>query len=351
MNPPTTMPSRDPAEYLASVLPLNPIFQADEILAARDRFLGRAVVVDSAVQRFELADQREELQARVAAIREHFWELEPKELREALESLDIGKFPDLMLAVERLQAAFRVRREFPEIEQHDQCYSGLLDKLREVIVAAPREAGRGKQAFFLRVSTNKRIHRHCTATIKMLRNNFPDVFDLESEWLTQIEQTKPIEGQTVSEKEADRRQGVSNGWGWTIALVLLGVVGRGVASFDRSHRNTTPPKPIPQQPNFAPPTLTNPQPAPAQTSPPIFNSQFENGLPFPPSLPSTGFPNRTTPRPGNEVDEHMQRIREHIDRANGQRLNPADPKNFNRPNLDPNRPPPFGQPQPVRPPG
>jgi hypothetical protein len=137
-------------------------------------------------------------------------------------------------------------------------------------------------------------------------------------------------------------------------LVLLSVVGRGIASFDRSHKNTSPPKTVPQQPQLAQPQPVNPQPAPAQTDSPIFHSKFENGSPFEPSLPATiGERGGVSPpviRP-DFVEEHMQLIREQIDRAHGQRLKPADPKKFNRPNFGPNRPPPFGQPQPVRPPG
>src|SRR5262249_29272054 len=146
MSPPTTA-NRDPAEYLASVLPLNPIFQAEEILAARNRFLGRK---ESSAENetWQLQEQREELQSRINTLRDEFWTSKPKELRESLEGLKVDAFPELKLASDRLSAAFRVRIEFPKITQHRKFDQELFEKLKDIAVAAPRDAGRTKQEFF-----------------------------------------------------------------------------------------------------------------------------------------------------------------------------------------------------------
>lgn len=232
MSPPKTA-SRDPAEYLASVLPLNPIFQAEEILAARDRFLGRTSSAGASSESWQLHEQREALQKKIDQLREQFWTTKPKDLREGLEGLSVDPFPDLKLATERLQAAFRVRIEFPKILQNKHCDQELFDKLKEIAVAAPREAGRAKQAFFLRSSSSTKLHNRCRTMIKMLRSEFPDVFELEREWLQQVEETKPISGQTVSEKEAIQRSktGVNAGVGWIVACVLLSGLGRAITHF------------------------------------------------------------------------------------------------------------------------
>ena len=227
MSPPKTA-NRDPAEYLASVLLLNPIFQADEILAARDRFLGCESSVNDAQEVWQLQEQREALQSQIDSLRENFWKTRPKELREALEGLKVDQFPELTLAVERLQAAFRVRAEFPKLSQHDGCDQELFEKLKEIAVAAPRDAGRTKQAFFLRTSSNLKLHRRCCVMIKTLRREFPELFQLELEWLQQIERTKPIAGQTESEKDAAERSGhTSSGRvGWIVVCVLLSGLAR-----------------------------------------------------------------------------------------------------------------------------
>jgi hypothetical protein len=244
MSPPTTT-NRDPAEYLASVLPLNPIFQAEEILAARNRFLGRKESPpENAI--WQLQQQREELQARINRLREAFWTSKPKELREALEGLQVDQFPELKLACERLAAAFRVRSEFPKIAQHSQFDPELFEKLNEIAVAAPRDAGHTKQAFFLRTSTIPKLHRRCVKMIKALREEFPDVFELEREWLQQIEQTAPISGKTASEKEADQRAGrAAGGVGWIAVLVAVSFIGRAVTVWNRTTNSTSRSNPAP----------------------------------------------------------------------------------------------------------
>ncbi|MFM9963129.1 MAG: hypothetical protein ACKV2Q_18130 [Planctomycetaceae bacterium] len=239
---PTKTTNRDPAEYLASVLPLNPIFQAEEILAARDRFLGRSTATAAASDRWQLQEQRAVLQARIDELRQQFWTAKPKELREALESLSVDQYPDLLLAVERLQAAFRVRADFPKLAQHAHCDEELFEQLKEIAVAAPREAGRSKHTFFLRTWSNLALHNRCRKMITMLRREFPDLYELEREWLQQFEKTKPIAGPTVSEKEADRRSksDSGSGAGWLVAFVLLGGLGRACTSSSTQSTSTRP---------------------------------------------------------------------------------------------------------------
>lgn len=232
MNPPTTT-NRDPAEYLASVLRLNPMFQADEILAARDRFLGRSEPV-AAPSGWELQEQRDVLQTQIDSLRQRFWSTPPNELLETLESLQADQFPDLQMAAERLQAAFRCRSQFFPIAQHDTCDSELFDVLKQIAVAAPRDAGRTKQEFFLRISTNRKLHSSCRKMIETLRHDFSEVYQLESEWLCQIEQVKPFVGQSLTEKESAKRaaaaqrartEGSSGHAGWAvIGFVFLGLV-------------------------------------------------------------------------------------------------------------------------------
>lgn len=249
MNPPKTA-NRDPAEYLASVLPLNPIFQAEEILAARNRFLGRKESPTES-ETWQLQEQRETLHAQINTLRERFWTNPPKELREALEGLAVEPFPDLKLASDRLRAALRVRAEFPKLAQHPKCEQELFEKLKEVAVASPRDAGRTKQAFFLRTSANLKLYRRCVAMIQVLRKEFPEVFDLEADWLRQIEQTKPIAGQTVSEKESAERAGSAvKGFSWAAVFIAISILGRVFTASQRTFNS--PPSPSAPAQTFSP---------------------------------------------------------------------------------------------------
>lgn len=322
MSPPKTA-NRDPAEYLASVLLLNPIFQADEILAARDRFLGRESQGDASQEIWQLQEQREELQTQIDLVRENFWTMKPKELRAALEDLKVDQFPDLSLAAERLQAAFRVRSEFPTLSQHKHCDQELFEKLKEIAVAAPREAGRTKQAFFLRTSANLKLHRRCRAMIKTLRKEFPELFQLEREWLQQIESTKPIAGQTESEKEAAQRSGSNSSGriGWVVVCVLLSGLGRACIRSDRSS-TTTPPR---STPVWNAPAVPRQQQQSQQQIDAI-NRLFQN----PQQTPPNTSPNGVAPRTPQDIDALKQRLREQREqfRNRSPSSNPQTPRPF-----------------------
>lgn len=342
MSPPKTA-SRDPAEYLASVLPLNPIFQAEEILAARDRFLGRASAAGES-DRWQLQEQREALHAQINTIREQFWTLKAQEMREALDKLSVDRFPDLKLAVERLRAAFRVRSEFPKIAQHKQYDEDLFEMLKAVAVAAPRDAGRTKQAFFLRTSSNFKLHRRCAAMIKTLCKEFPKVFALEQDWLQQIEQTKPIAGKTESEKEADQRAGrsVGAGAGWLVACVLISLVGRAIM-FSQKSSTSSPsranPVSSPSIPTFKP--TFSPQPTQPQQQSDTIKRLLEAQQPSRSSAAPLGSPqNPIVPPPTSSpnADDIRKRI-ESIRQQNQDRLDRLRPR-------IPNTNPPPGIPQP-----
>jgi hypothetical protein len=318
MSPPKTA-NRDPAEYLASVLLLNPIFQADEILAARDRFLGRESQADASPEIWQLQEQREELQTQIDLVRENFWTMKPKELREALEALKVDQFPDLSLATERLRAAFRVRSEFPKLSQHKHSDQELFEKLKEIAVAAPREAGRTKQAFFLRTSANLKLHRRCRAMIKTMRKEFPELFQLEREWLQQIESTKPIAGKTESEKEAAQRSGNSSGRiGWVVVCVLLSGLGRAFFRSDRPS-TTTPPR---STPVWNAPALP-PQPQPQSDA-------TERTLEILRKVAPNSSPNGVAPRTPQDIDALRQRLREQREqfRNRSPSPNPQTPRPF-----------------------
>ena len=199
MNPLTTK-NRDVAVYLVRVLSLNPIYEADEILAARDRYLGRSRT-DPRRESWELREQREAVQSQLDSAREQFWTANDDELQAALAGLDADEFSDLKLATDRLNAVSQVRAEFVVLPEHKKCDHELLVKLQEVVVAAPREASRLKQAYLLRAVADASLHGRSRRMIRLLRSKYPDVFALEAEWLESIRRSEPIRTDTPTEAE------------------------------------------------------------------------------------------------------------------------------------------------------
>ena len=220
MSPPKTA-NRDPAEYLASVLLFNPIFQADEILAARDRFLGRSCARSD----WELREQYETATSRLESLRYRLWTAGDDELGTELADLVVGEFSDLVIAAERLRAVVQLRLEFSEIARHKHSDHELLNQLKAILAAEARESSRLKQCYLLQAvaDSSKQVGRH--RMVRLLHRRFPRVYALELEWLESIRQSRPIRPDTPTEAELIERFNNHPIWGWICGLLVLGTVG------------------------------------------------------------------------------------------------------------------------------
>lgn len=227
MTPPKN-PKPDAAVYLQSALSVNPVYAAESLLAARAKFLGVANSGEEANE-YELFEKRHALTESVESLRSEFWTLDLPTLKSRFQQLDCQQFPDLQLAYERLLAAAKVRNRFPKIVQHPDCDPQLLDRLKQVVVAPPREAGRLKQSFALRLATHDSLRKSCQRMVRMIDQEFPEVYEIEPEWFDLLLDAR--KSKAVGKKLEDDSPGVFQTvfssmpiWGWGAAYVIFLII-------------------------------------------------------------------------------------------------------------------------------
>ncbi len=174
-------------DYLAAVLQLDPLRQADQILRRRREYFGTPVPVDEQPAA-DHAEAGQRLQATTAldAVRTSFWTLDQEHLVQALNSLNVAPFPDLQVAAARLHVVARHRSDIAEnLVVASKCTAAdreVIDRLRRLWVSSARDALLIKQEFLNRLS-HPEVLLAARRVVSVLRRQFPDLHRLEADWI------------------------------------------------------------------------------------------------------------------------------------------------------------------------
>jgi len=197
----------DKKTYLVRLFELNPLEQSAEIIAARNAFLNPPDREPSGVTAdLDLTTRRQAAAQCVRELRTEFWDLDEDSLRERLERLDVGKFPQLIVAVNRMKAVAARRRSFDRLRQHRHCFAEFYDALLRIVVAAPRDAAELREQELRTLPARKGYPHYRTLgeyrrLAAVIEQEFPELFALETEWLTAIGRWKPKKPKRLISKD------------------------------------------------------------------------------------------------------------------------------------------------------
>ncbi len=168
--------------YLAEVLEMNPVVKAEEMLQRRRAFHGLAGAAEVVVPRpAEVRQQREVTQGLIDQLRESFWSMKPGELKRAFAAIDASPFPDLQLAVDRLQTLARHRPALAKLSLHPHFNGELFSVLKRVLVLPSRAAEGARQKLLKELSAGKE-RKIFQAMIRLLKTELPELYELERAW-------------------------------------------------------------------------------------------------------------------------------------------------------------------------
>ncbi len=210
---------RDPVEYLHVALRTSPLERPHEILAARAMFHGTARHVAAgigpgatpAMLRVDAPD-RHEVAQEFETLRERFWDLTAREFDEHAAALEVSGFPDLAVALTRLREVSTLRADVSATAVAAKIDAVFLSVLRQVLVAAPRDAI-GLRDGFSKLLESGRPIRSVHRTIKLIRRKYPRVFERESVWMKFLLR--------FQKERKLRTQAVSKSWIWVLLFFSI----------------------------------------------------------------------------------------------------------------------------------
>jgi len=223
--PSRQVPKRDPKvtrRYLDKVLSLNPVVAAQQMVELRWRFRGLSTATNaSATSTEDQNDRRKKIRSRLELIRAEFWLLSTAELGQALNTLKVNDFPELKVGVDRLKLLSRHRDDMQQLANHNKREINLYNTFRRLVMLPPRKAGGVKEKYLRSLPYSPklaRVHR----MVKMMRQEYPELYDIESDWFTQILKVKS----RVVEKQSHAGGGISfdigiPSWMYVVFIMLV----------------------------------------------------------------------------------------------------------------------------------
>ncbi len=182
------MTERNATAYLQRVLRLNPLFEAEKVIAERKRFLGIVDLGEAAAA--ENQELRTKVSRKINQIRGAFWTGGAERLQRQLSSLPVDKFPDLKATVERLLRVLDIRPEFPQLLDHPSTVKGIFSAFKDAATASRKEAARIRQATLPKVNSSNR-RRRAYKMARRVKRQFPELYELDRQWWDHLLRMKP----------------------------------------------------------------------------------------------------------------------------------------------------------------
>jgi hypothetical protein len=135
--------------------------------------------------------------------------------------MDPSSFPDLEAAVGRLAiiAAHRdAMTQLKESSAFDETFGSCFE---EILVSSPRDVALLK-AEIATSFRDKQVRTRGRRSIRLLRRQFPELFDLESDWLNSLYRQKafPLASQART-TSATTSDGAGTTWYWWLVFIVI----------------------------------------------------------------------------------------------------------------------------------
>ena len=165
----------------------------------------------------------------LSQIREQFWSTDLAELDRALKSPVLTQLPDMAAAALRLRKLARLRPKFPLLVQKKWCNRGLFQAFKEIVTLPPREAGPTKERMLQHISQSRSLKK-LQKSIANIREEFPQLYELEADWFMMVEQVKPMATETQhyqpSSYGADSRSYEFPWWAVWLLIIAFRIIVR-----------------------------------------------------------------------------------------------------------------------------
>lgn len=220
-----TLTDPEARRYFSRMLQMNPLHDPAGVLAVRRRALGLKAAVDDG----PLVSAAPTGQLRAAALEEldrlrrEFWTLPLQPLQSALEGIDVKRLPDLVPLVTRLRTVAACRSAFPQLASTPGIHLPLFHAFKTAVVLPPGEAGPHKEKFIRSIKDKEQLKR-TRQTVQKIRQEYPVLFQLESDWFETLSKIKKPRAKSVSREEPEYVFESETNWGALSPGIIVAIV-------------------------------------------------------------------------------------------------------------------------------
>lgn len=169
--------------HVARCLRLNPMWQADEVLASRAALHGLDVAKQNPYQTaIDESARKVALRNKVYKLRYQIWNEPADQLAKKLDRLRLEGEPELAKLADRLRVIVDARINLPQLTQHRDFDVDFFECFKQVLTGSVRQSAEMRERVAASFQDRKLKNRGLRV-IKLLRREVPELTTLEEAWL------------------------------------------------------------------------------------------------------------------------------------------------------------------------
>jgi hypothetical protein len=204
--------------HVARCLRLNPMWQADEVLASRAALHGVDVAKHNPYQAaIDESARKVALRNKVYKLRYQIWKEPADQLAKKLDRLRLEGEPELAKLAERLRVIVDARMNLPQLTQHRDFDVDFFECFKQVLTGSARQNAEMRERVAASFQDRK-LRKRGQRTIKLLRRESPELAALEADWLTRLSRQR---GMSAVDSYSATHNDANESWWWPPGGVIF----------------------------------------------------------------------------------------------------------------------------------
>jgi hypothetical protein len=228
-------------QYLSAMFALNPVYASADILARRRTALKLQVARDRVdktpqvqIDPQNLAAKREQLSNLIKTLQAEFWTMPQETLVAQLDTVNLRQFPDFRPLLTRLKIAAACRKEIQHLLARKDTDTHMVSAFRAAIILPPDKAAGSRERFLRSIETKEKM-KLVTSTVKIIKHEYPILYDLEKDWFNNIQKMKSLPSREATPSFSGWSINLED-YGWLIGIMAFIFIRALIAFFSAAFR-------------------------------------------------------------------------------------------------------------------
>lgn len=203
--------------HVARCLRLNPMWQADEVLASRAALHGVDVAKQNPYQAaIDESARKSAVRNKVYKLRYQIWKEPADQLAKKLDRLRLEGEPELAKLSDRLLVIVEARAKLPQLTAHRDFDGDFFECFKQVLTGSVRQSAEMRERVAASFQDGK-LRKRGQRMIKLLRREAPELAAIETDWLKRLSRHR---GMSAVHSYSATRSDVSESWWWPNGIII-----------------------------------------------------------------------------------------------------------------------------------